>query len=257
MIFALHFVVWCVLARLTRSGPILENAIEPALLSGRETNDLFAIDSDNTLSTNSDLLSQNPDPLFQDSDPLFQDSDSLIQNSDFLIQDSDDLFPSDSVDLALQPFDQASAITCYGTTQNSLNLFLDDSPSSVTARDLADDIPGFNDFIAPLKKLQDSTCVAPGSSQQPKGSNGSGGDGGGQNPKNSDLQAPILDSIRQETEVKSGKCSGLPGVLARYTIPLCCDGEREGVNVHDCYYCRFSLTIQYPPMIIIFIIINK
>ena len=175
---------------------IPERAMKPSSLSERDTDDLFAPESENA--------------LFRDSDPLF---------------------PSDSVDIALQPFDQVSTVMCDGT-QSSLDLFLD-SPTSLDARDLADDIPGFQDFIAPLNKLQDSSCSAPNTPKSGNSNNGGPNPPNGGNPQGSDLQAPLLNSERLKISLRDdGSCNLF--AEPRYIIALCCSGDREGLNVHGC-----------------------
>ena len=175
MIFIFRCAFTCVFARITTSYTILEHTNRLAL-GERDTDNLFALAPD------SDLLSQDADPLFQDYDSFFQDSDSLIQNSDPLL-------PSDGVDIALQPVDQTSATTCHDN-HSSLNLFSD---PSLNVRDLADELPGFKDFVAPLNQIEDSTCVAPKNPSKPEGSNPDG-----RNQRNSDLPAPLSDQQRYQ-----------------------------------------------------------
>lgn len=177
---------------------IPERAMKPPSLSERDTDDLFAPESE--------------DALFQDPDPLYS---------------------SDSVNVAIQPFDQASTAMCDGT-QSSLDLFLD-SPTSLDARDLANEIPGFQDFIAPLNKLQDSTCSAPNT---PKSGNSNSNSGGpnppnGGNQQGSDL-APLLNSERIKTKLRDDGSCYLGFAGPGYSIALCCNGMREGINVHGC-----------------------
>lgn len=216
MNFTLRFAFWCVLARVTRPHTILEK---------KDMENLFALEPENTFSQSSDLLSQDSDLLSQDSDSLFQDSDSLTQNSD-------SLFPSDNLDIALQPLDQSSATTC-DETQNSLNLFLD-SPTSLNARDLADELPGFNEFVAPLNQLQDSTCVAP--QKSPK--SGPPSRGGGNQPMPW-IHSDLLSSAYDYSVTDDGACWFMGVVSTFYPLALCCDGVEEVFDVHGCDYCKF------------------
>lgn len=238
--FVLYFAIWCVFAKMKTSY-----AIHDALLNERDTDELLAFAPEDTFSQASDTLFQDSDTLFQDSDSLFQDSDSLFQDSDSLIQNSDPVFSSDSIDIALQPLDQASATTC-DETQSSLNLFLDSPPSSLNARDLADELPGFQDFVAPLSQIKDSTCAAP---KVPKGSQGGGGGGGGRNPQNLDSPAQfrLEEKIRYGVST-DGYCYFMDDdfVSVLYPIALCCDGgtnrplETFQAFVQGCTPCKFS-----------------
>lgn len=230
MIFIFRFAFTCVFARITTSYTTLEKTNRLALLIERDTDNLFALAPENIFPQDSDLLSQDSDPLFQDSDSFFEDS------SDSLIQNSDPLLPPNGVDNALQSVDQTSATTC-DEIQSNLNLF-SDSPPSLNARDLADELPGFKDFLAPLNQIKDSTCVAPKNPQQPGGSNP-----GGQNRQNSDLPAPLPDQKRYQYQVAVyGTCYFMGVVSPLHPLALCCDGLREGANVHDCDNCKFRNT---------------
>lgn len=145
---------------------------------------------------------RSPDDLFE---PEFEDT---------MFEDSEPPLFSDSGDIALQPFDLTSAVACDGT-QSNLDLFLD-SPTSLNARDLADEFPGLNDLVAPLNQGQDSSCRAPvgqqGGSSSPRQPDPSKGGG----DKLNDLLAPLLTSGIETTLPTVGDCDGLSPL---YKIP--------------------------------------
>ena len=211
MIFLMHFAFWSGLAGMTVSHTISKRTMKGGFLNERIPDDLFEIESE--------------DPT------IFSDFDSP-------------LFP-DSRDIALQSFDQAAAVACDGT-QSSLDLFLD-SPTSLNARDLANEFPGLNDFVAPLDQLQDLTCTAP-TSQQPGGS-GSGPPKlpGGGDDQNAKLWAAILKLVNIENMLVPGDGCGAPLEDENYKIPLCCNGALDGDSLHrwdfvyGCELCKLRM----------------
>lgn len=106
--------------------------------------------------------------------------------------------------------------------------------------DLADELPGFQDFVAPLNQIKDSTCAAP---KNPKKSGGSQNDE--RNPQNLDPPAPSQSKKRYDYELSTdGYCFFLGVLSPLYPIAICCDGDTKGPGgftaiVRGCTPCKF------------------